>query len=153
MGERDPLHRRATALLLGLDLLPVRLHLGGRLRPHPAEHVRVTADQLLARVLRDRREVTGRVFQAGNGIFAVAEGWHKGPTVDQIMDPVQAGKVYGKWPGLSSSQLYENRDLAITTDFRDVFSELLTKQLAVPSLKSVFPGYDASPGKWRGILG
>jgi uncharacterized protein (DUF1501 family) len=54
---------------------------------------------------------------------------------------VKGGKVYGKWPGLASAQLYENRDLAITTDFRDVFSELLTKQLAVPSLKSVFPGY------------
>ncbi len=40
----------------------------------------------------ESREVTGRVFQAGNGIFAVAEGWHKGPTVDQIEDPVQAGK-------------------------------------------------------------
>jgi hypothetical protein len=44
-------------------------------------------------VSEDSREVTGRVFQAGNGIFAVAEGWHKGPTVEQIMDPVQAGKV------------------------------------------------------------
>jgi uncharacterized protein (DUF1501 family) len=65
---------------------------------------------------------------------------------------VKGGKVYGKWPGLASQQLYENRDLAITTDFRDVFAELLTKQLGVPSLKSVFPGYDASPSKWRGVL-
>jgi hypothetical protein len=44
-------------------------------------------------VSEESREVTGRVFQADNGIFAVAEGWHKGPTVDQIEDPVQAGKV------------------------------------------------------------
>ena len=44
----------------------------------------------------DSREVTGRVFQAGNGIFAVAEGWHKGPEVEQIMDPHQAGKVLGE---------------------------------------------------------
>src|SRR5205823_14100503 len=57
---------------------------------------------------------------------------------------VKGGEVYGKWPGLGSSQLYENRDLAITTDFRDVFGELLTKQLGVNALKSVFPGYDAS---------
>jgi uncharacterized protein (DUF1501 family) len=61
---------------------------------------------------------------------------------------VKGGKVYGKWPGLVS--LYENRDLAITTDFRDVFAELLTKQLAVPSLKSVFPRYEP---KVLGILG
>jgi uncharacterized protein (DUF1501 family) len=61
---------------------------------------------------------------------------------------VKGGRVYGKWPGLTN--LYENRDLAITTDFRDVFAELLTKQLAVPSLKSVFPNYDPKP---RGVLG
>ena len=60
---------------------------------------------------------------------------------------VKGGKVYGQWPGLTN--LYENRDLAITTDFRDVFAELLTKQLAVPSLKTVFPNYDPKP---RGIL-
>ncbi|HEY2321678.1 MAG TPA: DUF1501 domain-containing protein [Thermoanaerobaculia bacterium] len=65
---------------------------------------------------------------------------------------VKGGKVYGKWPGLGSQQLYENRDLAVTTDFRDVFSELLTKQLGVGALKSVFPGYDVSSAKWRGVL-
>lgn len=60
---------------------------------------------------------------------------------------VKGGKVHGQWPGLD--HLYENRDLAVTTDFRDVFAEILTKQLAVPSLKSVFPGYEP---KWRGVL-
>jgi len=65
---------------------------------------------------------------------------------------VKGGKVYGKWPGLSSQQLYENRDLAITTDFRDVFGELLTKQLGVTSLKTVFPTYDNASSKWRGLL-
>ncbi|HEX7420427.1 MAG TPA: DUF1501 domain-containing protein [Thermoanaerobaculia bacterium] len=65
---------------------------------------------------------------------------------------VKGGKVHGKWPGLSSQQLYENRDLAVTTDFRDVFGELVTKQLGVASLKQVFPGYDANPSKWRGVL-
>jgi uncharacterized protein (DUF1501 family) len=60
---------------------------------------------------------------------------------------VKGGKVYGKWPGLTD--LYENRDLAITTDFRDIFAELLTKQLGIASLKSVFPHYDP---KVRGVL-
>lgn len=60
---------------------------------------------------------------------------------------VKGGKVYGKWPGLTD--LYENRDLAITTDFRDIFAELLTKQLGIASLKSVFPNYDP---KLRGVL-
>jgi uncharacterized protein (DUF1501 family) len=62
---------------------------------------------------------------------------------------VKGGKVYGKWPGLAPRDLYENRDLAITTDFRDVFGELLTKQLGVASMKSVFPSYEP---KWRGVL-
>ncbi len=64
--------------------------------------------------------------------------------------PVKGGKVYGQWPGLTN--LYQNRDLAITTDFRDVFGEVLTKQLGVASLKSVFPGYESAASKWRGIL-
>jgi uncharacterized protein (DUF1501 family) len=62
---------------------------------------------------------------------------------------VKGGKVYGKWPGLAAQQLYENRDLAITTDFRDIFAELLTKQLGVSSMKSVFPGYEPKP---RGVM-
>jgi uncharacterized protein (DUF1501 family) len=65
---------------------------------------------------------------------------------------VKGGKGHGQWPGLSPEHLFENRDLAVTTDFRDVFSELLAKQLGVTSMKQVFPGYDASPAKWRGVL-
>jgi uncharacterized protein (DUF1501 family) len=56
---------------------------------------------------------------------------------------IRGGKVSGKWPGLTN--LYENRDLAVTTDFRDVFAEVLTKQLGVASLKSVFPSYAPKP--------
>jgi uncharacterized protein (DUF1501 family) len=54
--------------------------------------------------------------------------------------PVHGGKVYGKWPGLAPEQLYENRDLAVTTDFRDVLGELVRKHLGHNSDK-VFPGY------------
>jgi len=63
---------------------------------------------------------------------------------------VKGGKVHGAWPGLDAQHLFENRDLAVTTDFRDVFGEILTKQLAVPSLATVFPGYQP---KWRGVMG
>ncbi len=55
--------------------------------------------------------------------------------------------------GSRPQQLYEGRDVAVTTDFRDVFGELITKQLGVPALKSVFPGYEATPSKWRGVMG
>jgi uncharacterized protein (DUF1501 family) len=55
---------------------------------------------------------------------------------------VKGGKVYGRWPGLEKEQLYEGRDLALTTDFRDVLGELVSRHLGNPSLKAVFPGYD-----------
>jgi uncharacterized protein (DUF1501 family) len=54
---------------------------------------------------------------------------------------VHGGKVYGQWPGLKSDQLYEGRDLALTTDFREVFSEIASRHLGATDLKSVFPGY------------
>ena len=44
-------------------------------------------------VSEQSREITGRVFQAGNGQFAVAEGWHKGPESKPALDPYQAGKI------------------------------------------------------------
>jgi uncharacterized protein (DUF1501 family) len=66
---------------------------------------------------------------------------------------VQGGRVHGKWPGLAREQLYEGRDLALTTDFRAVFSEVISKHLGAPSLGAVFPGYDGDRPKWLGVLG
>ncbi|MDX6559708.1 MAG: hypothetical protein QOF72_2757 [Blastocatellia bacterium] len=66
---------------------------------------------------------------------------------------VRGGKVYGDWPGLKSDQLYEGRDLALTTDFRDVFGEIATKHLGTANLKTIFPGYAGSASKFRGVLG
>lgn len=54
---------------------------------------------------------------------------------------VKGGKMYGKWPGLEREQRYEGRDLAITTDFRDVFSEALVGHLGARDTSGVFPGY------------
>ena len=61
--------------------------------------------------------------------------------------PVQGGSVYGQWPGLSPANLYQGRDLAVTTDFRVVFAEILTRHLGVSSgwLGQVLPGFSASP--------
>jgi uncharacterized protein (DUF1501 family) len=66
---------------------------------------------------------------------------------------VRGGKVYGDWPGLKSDQLYEGRDLALTTDFRDVFGEVASKHLGATNLKAVFPGYTGASSKFRGFLG
>ena len=66
---------------------------------------------------------------------------------------VKGGKVYGKWPGLDASCLYENRDLAVTTDFRDVFGEVLSRRMGVADLSQVFPGYDCAESKRLGVIG
>jgi len=55
---------------------------------------------------------------------------------------VKGGRVYGRWPGLEAGQLYEGRDLALTTDFRDVLGELVSRHLGNPTLSGVFPGYE-----------
>ena len=65
---------------------------------------------------------------------------------------VRGGQVYGKWPGLKSDQRYEGRDLALTTDFRDVFGEVAARHLGTPNLKSVFPAYSTSESKFKGFL-
>jgi uncharacterized protein (DUF1501 family) len=56
--------------------------------------------------------------------------------------PILGGKVYGDWPGLEQEQLYEGRDLNLTTDFRDVLGELVQTHLGNTKLNAVFPGYD-----------
>jgi uncharacterized protein (DUF1501 family) len=65
---------------------------------------------------------------------------------------VKGGKVYGQWPGLKSDQLYEGRDLALTTDFRDVFGEIAARHLGSKDVKSVFPGYSLSASKFKSFL-
>ena len=57
---------------------------------------------------------------------------------------VKGGKVYGKWPGLERDQLYQGRDLAITTDFRDVFAECVTSHLGARDISKIFPGFKYS---------
>lgn len=66
--------------------------------------------------------------------------------------PVAGGRVYGQWPGLEREQLFEGRDLALTTDFRDVLGEVLAHHLGAPNLSAVFPGYDARPERFRRFL-
>ena len=54
---------------------------------------------------------------------------------------VDGGKVHGEWPGLGEGQLMGPGDLAVTTDYRDVLSEILTKRLNNPATDQIFPGY------------
>jgi uncharacterized protein (DUF1501 family) len=65
---------------------------------------------------------------------------------------VQGGKVYGRWPGLEREQRYEGRDLAVTTDFRDVFGEIVTRHLGVRDASPIFPGHVMKPKNFPGFL-
>jgi uncharacterized protein (DUF1501 family) len=55
--------------------------------------------------------------------------------------PVKGGKVYGQWPGLAPEQLHDGRDLALTTDFRNVFSEIVVKHMGAKDAAKVFPNF------------
>ena len=54
---------------------------------------------------------------------------------------IRGGKVYGRWPGLAREQRYDGRDLAVTTDFRSVFAEVVSRHLAVTDTSPIFPGF------------
>jgi uncharacterized protein (DUF1501 family) len=65
---------------------------------------------------------------------------------------VKGKQVHGRWPGLAPEQLYEGRDLALTTDFRSVFSEVAAKHLGAKKLDALFPGFAVDKAKWVGVL-
>jgi len=65
---------------------------------------------------------------------------------------VKGGAVYTRWPGMAENQLYQGRDLAVTTDYRSVLSEILSSQLAGRDLNAVFPGFANDPRQFLGLI-
>ena len=64
---------------------------------------------------------------------------------------VKGGKVYGRWPGLNNEQLNEGRDLALTTDYRQVLGELVNKTISASNLDLVFPGAKLAPTRFLNL--
>ena len=64
---------------------------------------------------------------------------------------VKGGKVYGKWPGIGDHQLNEGRDLAITTDYRQVLGEVVAKSIGANNLEVTFPGARLNPKQFLGL--
>lgn len=62
---------------------------------------------------------------------------------------VVGGKVHGDWPGLAPDKLVDPGDLALTTDYRDVLSEILQRRVGNPATSEVFPNYTAN---LRGVV-
>ena len=65
---------------------------------------------------------------------------------------VKGGKVYGRWPGLNNEQLNQGRDLAMTTDYRQVLGEVVSQTLGAENLDLVFPGAGLAPNRFLRIV-
>ena len=65
---------------------------------------------------------------------------------------VNGKRIAGKWPGLAPEARYEGRDVAVTTDFRDLFGEILTRHLGARDLSAVFPGYAVAEARFPGVI-
>jgi len=90
---------------------------------------------------RTARENGNRGTDHGHASFAFVLG-----------GDVRGGRVHGRWPGLAPDRLYEGRDLAITTDFRDLIGEVLSRHLGARDLSRVFPGYAVSSSRFPGVM-
>jgi len=65
---------------------------------------------------------------------------------------IKGGRVYSRWPGMSDGELYQGRDLAVTTDYRSVLGEIITKHLGNTGLDRVFPGFANDPHQYLGVV-
>ena len=66
--------------------------------------------------------------------------------------PVKGGQVYGKFPRLLEENLYEGRDLPVTTDFRDLVGEVLVRHMGVADLGKVFPNHEVKSSGFVGAI-
>ena len=66
---------------------------------------------------------------------------------------VAGGKIHGRWPGLDPSALHEGRDVAVTTDFRQVLAMLCERHLRIKDndLSTVFPDFK-DDGKLKSLI-
>jgi uncharacterized protein (DUF1501 family) len=114
-------------------------------------HALVTdlGDRMADVVIMTMSEFGRTARQNGNGgtdhghataLFVIGGGVHGGK------------KIFGRWPGLEQEQLNEGRDLALTTDFRSVFSEVVSKHLGAQRLDAIFPGFANDRASWLGLL-
>ncbi|HEX4573690.1 MAG TPA: DUF1501 domain-containing protein [Gemmatimonadales bacterium] len=66
--------------------------------------------------------------------------------------PVNGGKVLGQWPGLDPARRFEGRDVSVTTDFRDLFAEIVARHLGATDLTAVFPGFTPDRARFPGAI-
>lgn len=87
---------------------------------------------------------------AENGSGGTDHG--RGTAMLALGGTVRGGRVFGAWPGLAPEQLVDGRDLAVTTDFRTLFSEVLVHHLANTNVATVFPGFAWDDAQRLGVI-
>ncbi len=105
-------------------------------------------DRLEDTVIVTMSEFGRAVTENGNG----GTDHGHGNAMFVIGGAVRGGRVYGRWPGLAPAARYDGRDLAVTTDFRDVFSEVVVRHLGVADPRPIFPGYTVQPSRYPGLF-
>ncbi len=78
-----------------------------------------------------------------NGNFGTDHG--HGGVMFIMGGDVKGGKVHGKWTGIEETAMYQGRDLKVTTDFRDVFGEILKNHFRFKPPRGFFPDYRHAP--------
>jgi uncharacterized protein (DUF1501 family) len=65
---------------------------------------------------------------------------------------VKGGRVLGSFPGLAPEHLHEQRDLAVTTDFRDLLAEVCERHLGAADASPLFPGFPRDRSQRLGLF-
>jgi len=102
-----------------------------------AETVVVTMSEFGRAVRQNGNRVTDHGH--GNAMFEIGGG-------------VRGRKVYGRWPGLAADKRFEGRDLAVTTDFRDVFGEIVVRHMGLANPDTIFPDYALQSDRFPGLF-
>ncbi len=62
------------------------------------------------------------------------------------------GGIYGNWPGLHPDALIEGTDIAVTTDYRSIVTEILLRRQGNPEIHQIFPGFTADDYQPLGLV-
>src|SRR5207253_2834581 len=105
-----------------------------------------TSSQEAFQAVQTLQRVDPTRYQRENGNSGTDHGHATAMLV--LGGPVNGGRVLGRWPGLDPANRFEGRDVAVTTDFRDLFAEVLARHLGATDLSTVFPGFTADPTRF-----
>jgi uncharacterized protein (DUF1501 family) len=75
-----------------------------------------------------------------------------GSTMLVMGGAVRGGKVYARWKSLEDANLFEGRDLPVTTDFRAPLATLLSGHLGARDVHKIFPGFDVPRADWPKLV-